>query len=129
MAKSHLKLVYPFVPQRRAGFLIRSRFAEDCVAEGVARGLSQYLILGAGLDTFSYRQPTGRRRLPSSRSTIPRRRTTAEAACQLGIALPDNLTFVPVDFEKLKQAHEHYLKERHDGLAIRHGEQMLRAII
>jgi hypothetical protein len=28
-----------------------------------------------------------------------------------------------------KQAHERYLKERHDGLAIRHGEQMLRAII
>jgi O-methyltransferase involved in polyketide biosynthesis len=50
-------LDHPFARQWRAGFLIRSRFAEDCLAEGVALGLEQYLILGAGLDTFSYRQP------------------------------------------------------------------------
>jgi hypothetical protein len=39
------------------GFLIRSRYAEDCLAQGATRGLQQYLILGAGLDTFAYRQP------------------------------------------------------------------------
>jgi hypothetical protein len=51
-------LGHPFAKQWRTGFLIRSRYAEDCLAEGVARGLQQYLILGAGLDTFAYRQPT-----------------------------------------------------------------------
>jgi methyltransferase (TIGR00027 family) len=50
-------LNHPFAPQWRAGFLIRCRYAEDCLREAVERGITQYLILGAGLDTFSYRQP------------------------------------------------------------------------
>src|SRR5262245_43115122 len=41
----------------RANFVLRSRFAEDRLAEAVSRGADQYLILGAGLDTFAYRQP------------------------------------------------------------------------
>jgi len=36
---------------------LRSRYAEDCLAEAFTRGLRQYVILGAGLDTFAYRQP------------------------------------------------------------------------
>src|SRR5215469_3084123 len=41
----------------RAHFVLRSRHAEDCLAEAVARGFRQYVVLGAGLDTFAYRQP------------------------------------------------------------------------
>ena len=48
-------LGHPFAKQWRAGFLIRNRYAEDCLAEGVDRGLQQYAILGAGLDTFAFR--------------------------------------------------------------------------
>ena len=36
---------------------VRSRLAEDELARAVSRGVSQYVILGAGLDTFAYRNP------------------------------------------------------------------------
>src|SRR5215468_1162947 len=49
-------LGHPFAKQWRAGFLIRNRYAEDCLAEAVKRGVQQYVILGAGLDTFTSRQ-------------------------------------------------------------------------
>ena len=47
---------------------VRHRFAEDVVAEAVARGARQVVVLGAGLDTFAYRQPA-RRGCASTRST------------------------------------------------------------
>src|SRR5271167_2808619 len=39
----------------RAFIAARSRFTEDCLAEAMARGVGQYVLLGAGLDTFAYR--------------------------------------------------------------------------
>ncbi len=45
------------VARLRAMFVVRSRYAEDCLAESFNRGVRQYVILGAGLDTFGYRQP------------------------------------------------------------------------
>ena len=50
-------LDHPFAKQWRAGFALRARYAEDLLAEGVQRGVRQYTVLGAGLDTFAYRQP------------------------------------------------------------------------
>src|SRR5262245_44682185 len=41
----------------RARILLRSRFAEDCLAAAVKNGVRQCVMLGAGLDTFAYRQP------------------------------------------------------------------------
>src|SRR5271170_6191568 len=41
----------------RAFMAVRSRYAEDQLARATARGASQYVILGAGLDTFPYRNP------------------------------------------------------------------------
>src|SRR5215470_2276055 len=41
----------------RALFAYRSRFAEDRLAEAAARGVRQYVVVGAGLDTFAWRQP------------------------------------------------------------------------
>jgi methyltransferase (TIGR00027 family) len=41
----------------RASIVARARFIEDLVAERAARGVSQYVILGAGLDTFAQRRP------------------------------------------------------------------------
>jgi O-methyltransferase involved in polyketide biosynthesis len=46
-------LDHPFAKQWRAGFALRARYAEDCLAEGVRHGVKQYVILGAGLDTFA----------------------------------------------------------------------------
>src|SRR4029077_249569 len=41
----------------RAAIVARARFIEDLVAEQAGRGVSQYVILGAGLDTFAQRRP------------------------------------------------------------------------
>ena len=43
----------------RASILARARFVEDLVVEQAARGVGQYVILGAGLDTFAQRRPLG----------------------------------------------------------------------
>jgi len=94
-------LGHPFARQLRAGFLIRSRFAEDCLAEAVARGLAQYLILGAGLDTFSYRQPEWARALHIFEIDHPATQGfKRERLARSDVMSPANLTFVPVDFEK-----------------------------
>src|SRR6478735_4961398 len=47
----------PFTRPFRASILARARFIEDLVTEQVARGVEQYVILGAGLDTFAQRRP------------------------------------------------------------------------
>ncbi|GAA5051169.1 class I SAM-dependent methyltransferase [Nocardia callitridis] len=83
---------------RRLFFAARARFAEDRVAEAVAAGLRQVVILGAGLDTFAYRDPHPRLRVfevdhPATQAW-KRQRLNAS-----GIDQPERLTFVPVDFE------------------------------
>jgi methyltransferase (TIGR00027 family) len=100
-------LGHPFARQWRAGFLIRSRYAEDCLAEGAARGLTQYLILGAGLDTFSYRQPPWVRAVHIFEIDHPATQgLKRERLAKASIVPPGNLTFVPMDFEttSLRQA-------------------------
>src|SRR5512141_1561327 len=47
----------PFTRPFRASILARARFVEDLVAEQAARGVGQYVILGAGLDPFAQRRP------------------------------------------------------------------------
>jgi methyltransferase (TIGR00027 family) len=82
----------------RAFMAARSRYVEDRLAEAVKRGVSQYVVLGAGLDTFAYRNPYAGLRVfevdfPATQEW--KRGLLAEA----GIALPEGLTFVPLDFE------------------------------
>jgi methyltransferase (TIGR00027 family) len=84
----------------RAGIVARARFIEDLVAEQVSRGVSQYVILGAGLDSFAQRRPELASRLQvfeadKSGPQAWKRRRLAE----LGFAVPDWLHLVPVDFE------------------------------
>jgi methyltransferase (TIGR00027 family) len=82
----------------RAFMAARSRYTEDRLAEAVSRGVTQYVILGAGLDTFAYRNPFPSLRVfevdfPATQAW--KREMLAEAA----ITSPENLTFVPLDFE------------------------------
>jgi methyltransferase (TIGR00027 family) len=84
-----------------AGVVTRSRYVEDEVDRAVRRGVSQYAILGAGLDSFAYRRPELANVLhvfevdhPASQAW---KRVRLRAA---GIGLPPNLTLVPVDFER-----------------------------
>jgi len=79
---------------------VRTRFAEDALAAAVERGASQLVVLGAGLDTFAYRNPFGSRLRVfevDHPATQAWKRERLEAAA---IPLPETLTFAPVDFER-----------------------------
>jgi methyltransferase (TIGR00027 family) len=90
----------PLSPRLRAFVAARSRYAEDELALGVRRGVRQYVILGAGLDTFAYRNPHPQGMLHVFEVDHPSTQTWKRARLdEIGIALPDDLTFAPVDFE------------------------------
>ena len=79
----------------------RSRFAEESLAAAVARGVRQYVVLGAGLDTFAHRNPYADEALRVFEVDHPatqgwKRTRLADA----GLATPASLTFAPVDFER-----------------------------
>jgi methyltransferase (TIGR00027 family) len=98
-------LSHPFAKQWRAGFLIRNRYAEDCLAEGVERGLRQYVILGAGLDTFAFRQPPWAESLRIYEIDHPAtQRWKCDRLAAAAIVVPSNLTFVSTDFEGISLA-------------------------
>lgn len=82
----------------RAFLVMRSRYAEDQLALAVERGVTQYVVLGAGLDTFAYRNPHRRLRVfeVDHPATQAWKRSRLEAQ---SIELPRSLTFAPVDFE------------------------------
>lgn len=87
-------------PYLRAFVAARSRYAEDELALAVARGVRQYVILGAGLDTFAYRNPYPRGMLRVFEVDHPAVQTWKRACLQeAGIPLPEDLRFAPVDFE------------------------------
>jgi methyltransferase (TIGR00027 family) len=80
------------------GVILRSRCAEDALADAVARGVGQYVLLGAGFDSFILRQPDFARRLTIFEVDQPatqamKRRRLAEC----GIAVPENVRFVAAD--------------------------------
>ncbi|HKU40246.1 MAG TPA: class I SAM-dependent methyltransferase [Polyangiales bacterium] len=92
----------------RASIVARARFIEDLVAERAKQGVSQYVLLGAGLDTFAQRKAELASRLQvfevEQPGTQAWKRTRLE---QLGFGIPEWLHFVPVNFE----AHESWLAE------------------
>lgn len=82
----------------RAFMAARSRYAEDRLAESVAQGVRQYVILGAGLDTFAYRNPFAELRVfevdfPATQEW------KHELLAVAGIAIPRNVIYVPLDLE------------------------------
>ena len=84
----------------RAAIVARARFIEDLVAEQSDQGVGQYVILGAGLDTFAQRRPEVASRLLVFEVDQPgpqawKRRRLIE----LGFGVPEWLRLVPVDFE------------------------------
>jgi methyltransferase (TIGR00027 family) len=84
----------------RASIVARARFIEDLVAERAARGVSQYVLLGAGLDTFAQRRPDLAALLQVYEIDQPGPQAwKRERLAALGYGEPDWLRFVPVDFE------------------------------
>jgi methyltransferase (TIGR00027 family) len=90
-------------PQQRGMRLFiaaRARFADSAVAAAYARGTRQLVVLGAGLDTFAYRNPHEALRVfevdhPATQGW--KRQRLAET----GIAVPQSLAFAPADFERV----------------------------
>jgi methyltransferase (TIGR00027 family) len=86
--------------QFRASIVARARFIEDLVAEEAKLGVDQYVLLGAGLDTFAQRRPE----LASNLRLFEIDRPSPQAwkkqrLIELGFGVPEWLRFVPVDFE------------------------------
>ncbi len=84
----------------RASILARARFIEDLVTEQAARGVGQYVILGAGLDTFAQRRPELASRLLVFEVDRPGPQAwKRQRLIDLGFGIPSYLRLVPVDFE------------------------------
>jgi len=84
----------------RAHVLLRSRYTEDCLAEAVHRGVRQYVVLGAGGDTFAYRQPAWAHELKIIEVDHPgSQQQKRENLAKAGVAIPGNVQFAAVDFE------------------------------
>ena len=84
----------------RASIVARARYIEDLATAMAAKGVGQYVILGAGLDTFAQRRPEVASRMTVFEVDRPgpqewKRRRLVE----LGYGVPESLKLVPVDFE------------------------------
>jgi methyltransferase (TIGR00027 family) len=92
----------------RSHVVLRSRFTEDRLAAAVSRGITQYVILGAGFDTFALRQPAWAKNIKiievDHAGTQTMKRSHIAAA---GLAMPENVIFADIDFEN---------ESLHDGL-------------
>jgi methyltransferase (TIGR00027 family) len=91
----------PMAESLRAHVVLRSRFAEDRLAEATSGGITQYILLGAGLDTFAFRQPQWAQSLRilevDHLQTQLLKRQLMDAA---GLPIPANVSYLHVDFER-----------------------------
>jgi len=90
----------------RAFIAARGRYAEDQLAKAIRQGVAQYVVLGAGLDTFACRNPypLGLRVFEVDHpATQAWKRESLQRA---GIEVPQSLVFAPVDFERQQLAAE-----------------------
>ena len=85
----------------RGSIVARARFIEDLVAERAGHGTGQYVLLGAGLDTFAQRRPDLAARLHVFEVDQPGTQAwKRQRLIDLGYGVPDWLHLVPVDFEE-----------------------------
>jgi methyltransferase (TIGR00027 family) len=89
----------PFSIALRAFLVARSRYAEDNLRKAVEGGVEQYVLLGAGLDTFAYRNSYARLRVfeVDHPATQQWKRELLQGN---RIAIPESVTYTPVDFER-----------------------------
>ncbi|MBT0770007.1 class I SAM-dependent methyltransferase [Kineosporia sp. J2-2] len=85
---------------KRATIVGRARLAEDLVAQAAGRGVDQYVILGAGLDTYAQRHPEAGPTMTVFEIDQPQTQTwKRNRLSEIGYETPQWLRFVPVDFE------------------------------
>ncbi len=89
-----------FTRSFRTAIVSRARFIEDLVVEQADRGVAQYVLLGAGLDSFAQRRPEVASRLNIFEVDRPGPQAwKQQRLVELGYGIPEWLHFVPVDFE------------------------------
>ncbi len=89
-----------FTAPFRASIVGRARFIEDLVIEQAGRGVGQYVILGAGLDTFAQRRPESTSGIRVFEVDQPGPQAwKRQRLIELGFGVPESLRLVPVDFE------------------------------
>jgi methyltransferase (TIGR00027 family) len=95
----------PFSTALRAFLVARSRYAEDNLKRAVENGVKQYVLLGAGLDTFAYRNPYSQLRVfeVDHPATQQWKRELLQRNL---IAIPQSLTYTPLDFERQSLAEQ-----------------------
>jgi methyltransferase (TIGR00027 family) len=94
------KTIPPDLLPRLTNFVLRSRFSEDSLQAAVRAGVRQFVIVGAGLDTFAYRQPGWAAGLHIFEVDNPAAQTAKrQSLSQAGIAEPPNVKYVPLDLE------------------------------
>lgn len=85
----------------RSHIVLRSRYAEDELRLAVESGIAQFINLGAGFDTFSFRQPEWTRGLRIVEIDHPAtQRAKRETLLKVHIPLPANVAFQPLDLEE-----------------------------
>jgi len=90
----------PWARALRAHVVTRTRFAEDALASAATLGVRQYVVLGAGMDTFAYRQPAWAHDVRVFEVDQPGTQATKrQRVAAAGIAVPENVSYVAIDFE------------------------------
>jgi methyltransferase (TIGR00027 family) len=106
-AREAMERTHPFARGMRAFLCARSRFAEDALERALANGVRQYVVLGAGLDTYGARSALPECAIHPALRIFEVDHPATQAwkrACleRGGIHVPDRVTFVPVNFERDK---------------------------
>jgi methyltransferase (TIGR00027 family) len=84
----------------RTPYVVRNRYAEDELAAAVRRGFTQYVILGAGLDSFAYRRPDFMKHVQVFEVDHPASQAwKRQRVAELEIPVPPALRYIPIDFE------------------------------
>lgn len=91
---------HPSRRRMRIFIAVRTRFAEDALAEAVNHGVRQLVVLGAGLDTFAYRSPFGDRLRVFEVDHPATQAWKQDRLAEASIPIPPWLTFAPIDFEQ-----------------------------
>jgi methyltransferase (TIGR00027 family) len=92
-----LHAAHPVLAGARVQVTCRSRYAEDSLARAAAGGVTQYVILGAGLDSFAYRGGLARRLRVFEVDHPASQQAKRAALAAAGIALQENVALVPAD--------------------------------
>ncbi|MGO9177956.1 MAG: SAM-dependent methyltransferase [Candidatus Limnocylindrales bacterium] len=94
------RLRTPVARALRTEVLVRSRYAQDRLADAVQRGVGQYVLIGAGLDTFAYRQPAWSAELRTFEVDHAASQRDKQARLRrAGIAVPPNVRYAAADLE------------------------------